>query len=110
MIPLDLVLALKSEGTGGKSSINSQVHSTSEHTSAETTDGSGRNFRKVDGTDNASLSNTKTGNEATSIDGIHVAIVSNKDGDAEDPETAELASSPNTADTITNDESTDIRP
>ena len=110
MIPLDLVLASESEETGNnKRSMNSQVHSTSKHTSTETTDGSGGDFRKVYGTDDASLSNTKTSNKATSVYGTHVAIVSNKDSDAENPETAELASSPNTADTITNDESTFIQ-
>lgn len=90
--------------------MNSQIHSTSKHTSTETTDGSRGDFRKVYGTDDTSLSNTKTSNEATSVDGTHVAIVSNKDGDTENPETAELASSPDTTDTITNDESTVIQP
>lgn len=89
--------------------MNLQVHSTSKHTSTETTDGSGGDFRKVDGTDDASLSNTKTSNKATSVDGSHVAVVSNKDGDSKYPENAELTSSPNTTDTITNDESTVIR-
>lgn len=111
MIPLDFVLASESEATGkNKRIMNSQVHSTSKHTSAETTDGSGGDFRKIYGTDDTSLSNTKTSNEATSVDGTHVAVVSNKDGDAENPKTAELASSPNTADTITNEESTVIPP
>lgn len=93
-----------------KRSMNSQVHSASKHTSAETTDGSRGDFRKVYRTDDTSLSNTKTSNEATSIDGTHVAVISNKDGDTEDPETAELAGSPDTTDTITNEESTVIQP
>lgn len=89
--------------------MNLQVHGTSKHTSTETTDRSRGDFRKVYRTDDTSLSNTKTSNEATSVDGIHVAIVSNKDGDTENPETAELASSPDTADTITDKESTVIQ-
>ena len=108
MIPLDLVLVCGSETTWKKK--NLQVHGTSKHTSAETTDRSGGNFRKIDGTDDTRLSNTKTSNEATSIDGAHAAIVSNKDGDTKNPETAKLTSSPNTADTITNDESTVVQP
>jgi hypothetical protein len=95
---------------GKNKSINLQVDSTSKHTSTETTDGSGGNFRKVNGTDDASLSNTKTSNKATSVDSSHVAVVSNKDGDSQNPKNAELASSPNTTDTITNDESTVIQP
>lgn len=90
--------------------MNSQIHSTSKHTSAETTDGSWGDFRKIYGTNDTCLSNTKTSNEATSIDGTHVAVVSNKDGDTENPETAKLAGSPDTTDTITNDESTVIQP
>jgi hypothetical protein len=34
---------------------------------------------------------TKTSNEATSVDGSHVAIVSNKDGNSKNPEDTELA-------------------
>lgn len=90
--------------------MNLQVHCTSKHTSTETTNGSGRNLRKVDRADDASLSNTKTSNEATSVYSSHVAVVSNKDGDSKNPEDTELASSPNTTDTITNDESTVIQP
>lgn len=90
--------------------MNSQVYSTGKHTSAETADGSRGYFRKVDWTNDTGLPNTNTSHEATSVGGIQAAVVSNKDGDTEDPETAELASSPNTADTITNEESTVIQP
>ena len=93
-----------------KKRINLQVHSTSKHASTETPNGSGGNFRKVDRADDASLSNTKPSNKATSIDCSHVPVVSNEDGNSKNPENAELTSSPNTTDTITNDESTVIQP
>ena len=49
---------------------------------------------KVGGTVDTGLSNTNTSNEATSVDGTNVAVVSNKDNKS--PETAELRSSPKT--------------
>lgn len=94
---------------GNKKAWNSQIYSTRKHTSAETADGSRGYFRKVDWAHDTSLPDTNTSNKATSIGGIQAAVVSDKDGNTEDPENAELASSPNTADTITNDESTGPR-
>lgn len=110
MIPLYLRLESENKATGKKKGRNSQIHGTGKHASAETADGSGRYFRKVDWANDTSLPNTNTSNEATSVGGVQAAVVSNKDGNTENPENAELASSPNTADTITNKESTVIQP
>jgi hypothetical protein len=79
---------------------HSQVYSTSEHTRAETSNGGRGNFREIDGPDDTGLPYPKTSNEATRVDGAHVAVVPNKDANTDDPETAELASRPDTANTI----------
>jgi hypothetical protein len=89
--------------------MNSQINRTREHAGAETTNGSRRNLRKVDGTNDTSLTNSQTSNEATSIDSTHAAIVSNKNGDTENPETTELASSPDTTNPIADHEGTVIQ-
>jgi hypothetical protein len=54
------------------------------------------------------LSNTKTSNKTTAIYSSHATVVSNKNSDTENPEDTELTSSPNTTDTIADEESTVI--
>lgn len=88
--------------------MDSQVYSASEHTRAETTDWGRGNFRQIDGSDDTGLSNADTSNKPTCVDGVHVAVVSHEDGNTQDPETAQLASSPNTPDTITDEKGTTL--
>lgn len=53
------------------------------------------------------LTNTETTDEATSIDGSKVTVdtADHEDDNTESPDGAEESSSPNTSNTITNDES-----
>lgn len=64
------------------------------------------NLRQIDWSNHHGLANTKTGHETASIDSSQTAIVSHEDGDAQNPQEAELASRPDTPDAITDEEST----
>ncbi|KAK6725145.1 hypothetical protein SNK04_003949 [Fusarium graminearum] len=79
-----------------------------EHARAETTDGSRSNLGDVDRSDDGSLTNTETTDEATSIDSTEVSIdtTNHEDDNTKSPERAEESSSPNTTDAITDQEST----
>jgi hypothetical protein len=54
------------------------------------------------------LSNSKTSNKTTAIYSSHATFISNKNRDTENPEDTELTSSPNTPDTIADEESARI--
>lgn len=79
-----------------------------EHARAETTDGSRSNLSDVDRSDDGSLTNTETTDEATSVDSTEVSIdtTNHEDDNTKSPERAEESSSPNTTDAITDQEST----
>lgn len=79
----------------------------SEHARAETTNGGGCNLSDVDRSHDRSLSNTETTDESTSVDGTEVSVdtANHEDDNTKSPKGAKNTSSPNTTDTITDQES-----
>ena len=78
----------------------------SEHARAKTTNGGGSNLSDVDRSHYRSLSNTKTTDESTSVDGTEVSVdtADHEDDNTKSPKGAENTSSPNTTDAITDQE------
>lgn len=91
---------------GEVSKDNAEIDETSEDTGAKTANGCRRYLSDVDGTDHRSLSNTEPGNEAAGVDSVKVTTVSHEDGDAQNPQDAQLPSSPDPPNTIANQKST----
>lgn len=86
---------------------NSYIYEAGKNTSTETTNRCRRNLSQIDWPDDSRLSDTQPSNESTGIDGAQGAIISHEYRNTEDPEQTKLASGPNTADAITNKESTE---
>lgn len=87
---------------------DTDVDGTGEETGAETTDGGGSDFSEVDGTDDGGHADTKATDEATSVDSTELAVDArdHEDGDTGSPDRGENTGSPNTPDTIADEEST----
>lgn len=87
---------------------NTDVDGTGEKTGAETTDGGGSDLGEVDGTDDGGHADTEATDEATSVDSTELAIDTrdHEDGDTESPDRGENTGSPDTSDTIADEEST----
>jgi hypothetical protein len=87
--------------------LRTKVHSSCEETCAKTTDASWSDLAKVDRTNDWGLTDSKTCNQSACIDGSEVArgATDHEDGNADGPKNTELANSPDTAETIADDES-----
>jgi len=80
------------------------VDAASENASAKTPDRLWSDLGDVHWGDDSGLSNTDTSDEATSIDLTKTTVVRQKDDDANDPQDAELSSSPETPDSVSKNE------
>jgi hypothetical protein len=84
---------------------DSNVNSSREGSCAKTANRLWRDFGEVDRSDDSGLTNTETSNEAASVDHAKASAVAHKYDNTEDPESAKLTSSPETAYAIAKNES-----
>lgn len=64
------------------------------------------NLREIDRRDDDGLTNSKASDESTSVNCAETATVAHEDSNTNNPNEAKLASSPNTTNSITDQEST----
>lgn len=79
---------------------DTNVDCAGEDTSAETTDRLGGNLGDVDRSNDGGFANTDAGNETPRVDLAETSIVGEEDDNTEDPEDAQLTSSPETTDSV----------
>ena len=79
---------------------NAQVHGSGKGTRTQTTDRGRRNLRQVHGADNDRLAHAHARNEASGVDGRHAALVGHEDGNADEPQDAQLPRRPDAAEFV----------
>jgi hypothetical protein len=73
---------------------DTNINASRECAGTKTADRFGRNFREIDRCDNGGLADSKTSDEASSVDLTKAATIRQEDDDTENPHNAELTSSP----------------
>jgi hypothetical protein len=85
---------------------DAEVDEAGEEASAEATDAGRRDLGNVDGSDDGCLSYAEPGDEPAGVDSPKTAVGPQEDGDADNPQDAELAGGPDAADSIADKERT----
>jgi len=88
---------------------NTEIDKPCEDAGAQPADRCRRDLGQVDGPDDSGLADAEAGDEAAGVDGAQVAVGAHEDGDADDPEGAEQAGGPDTADAVADEEGTGHR-
>jgi hypothetical protein len=84
---------------------NAEVNEAGEETSAKTADACGGNLSDVDGPYNGRLAYAETCDEPAGVDGAEIAVGRHEDGDADNPQDAQLAGRPDSANFVADKES-----
>lgn len=88
---------------------DAEIDETGEDTGAKTTNRCRCDLGNVHRADDGGLTDSQTSDEATCVDGAEVTVVAEKDGNADNPDNAELSCSPDTTNAIADQESADYR-
>jgi hypothetical protein len=85
-----------------------QIDSTGESAGAEATNGCRRDLGEIDRSYDNSLADAHTRNKAPCVYRRHAAAIGHEDGDADEPEDAELARGPDATEVVTGEEGPEI--
>lgn len=110
--PLIRSASLNMKFTSPRSEIrkhNSDIHRSGESASAKTSNRFWRDFGQVDGSYHSCLADAETSDKSPGVDLAKSSPICKEYDDTENPEGAQLSSSPETSNTIAEDESPSMR-